>query len=102
MVTQYYILCGLTMFSIGIIGMLLHRDNLLRILISSEVMLLGINLCFVFFAREHGNVIGQVFTIFVIACSGAEVAVALIIFVLYYKEKGNLDTMQANEVKEEG
>ena len=92
---HYLILSGV-IFAIGIVGVMTSR-NVLKILLSMELLLAASNLCFVTFSKFNGDYAGQLIVFFVILVAAAEVAVGLAIIVLMYRR---LDTIQADEVKE--
>ena len=81
---SYYILLSAAIFSIGLFGVLTRR-NALMFLISIELMLNAANLNFVAFSALHGNLTGQVFSLFILALAAAEVAVGIGIILVLYK-----------------
>ena len=93
--SHYLILSGI-IFSIGIIGVTTSR-NVLKILLSLELLLAASNLSFVSFSKFNGDYDGQLIVFFVILVAAAEVAVGLAIVVLMYRR---LFTIQADELKE--
>ena len=74
------------LFLTGVAGVL-SRKNVLIVLMSIELMLNGVNLAFVGFARQHGQVDGQVFAVFVMAVAAAEAAVGLAIVIAMFRHK---------------
>lgn len=59
---------------------------------SIELMLNGINLFLVTFARYHFNMDPQVITVMVIAIAAAEAAIFLSVIILLFRTKRSLDT----------
>ncbi len=92
---HYLILSGI-IFSIGLIGVMSSR-NVLKVLLSLELLLAASNLSFVAFSRFNGDYTGQLIVFFVILVAAAEVAIGLAIVVLMYHR---LNTIQADEIKE--
>ncbi len=92
---HYLILSGI-IFAIGLIGVMTSR-NVLKVLLSLELLLAASNLSFVAFSRFNGDYTGQLIVFFVILVAAAEVAVGLAIIVLMYHR---LNTIQADELKE--
>jgi len=82
---------SMMLFSIGAIGVI-SRRNIFVIYMSLEMMLNGINLFLVSFARYHFNMDPQVITIMVIAIAAAEAAIFLSIVILLFRSKKSLDT----------
>ena len=64
------------LFSVGLYG-LLARRQIVAILLSVELMANAANITFVAFSHFRGGALGQVFAIFSIALTVAEVAVGL-------------------------
>ncbi len=79
-------------FVIGVVGVLVRR-NALIIFMSIELMLNAVNLSFVAFSRQHGQMDGQIFVFFVMSVAAAEVAVGLAILVAIFRnrETANVD-----------
>ncbi len=82
---QYLVLGGM-LFSIGTLGFL-SRRNALIMFMSIELMLNGVNLTLVTFARMHGNLDGQILAFFVIVVAAAEAVVGLAILVGLYRRR---------------
>jgi len=83
---QHGLLLGAALFSIGILGALTRR-NAITILMSIEVMLNGVIITFVTFARYSvsTDLAGQVFAIFVMTVAAADAAVGLAIAIAVYR-----------------
>ncbi len=86
-----YAFVSMMLFSIGAIGVVARR-NIFVIYMSIELMLNGINLFLVTFARYHFNMDPQVITIMVIAIAAAEAAIFLSVIILLFRTKRSLDT----------
>jgi NADH-quinone oxidoreductase subunit K len=74
-------------FLLGVLGLVLNKRNLLIVLMSIELMLLGLNLNFIFFSAYLDDIIGQIFAIYVLTVAAAESSIGLAIFTIYYKDK---------------
>ncbi len=85
-------------FTIGVIGVLVRR-NILIVLMSLELMLNAVNLNLIVFSKLWGNVVGQVFTVFVITVAAAEAAVGLAIVVAIYRHKDTVNIDEVNILK---
>lgn len=85
----WYVLLGVVLFVIGAAGVLLRR-NILVVLMSLELLLNSVNINFIAFGQRFGDFRGQIFAIFVIAITAAEVAVALAILVALVRNKSTL------------
>ena len=95
----HYLTLAAVIFAIGIIGIFLNRKNVIIILMSIELMLLAVNINFVSFSIYLQDLVGQVFTMFILTVAAAEAAVGLAIIVIYYKNKGSIHVDQVNSLK---
>lgn len=64
------------------------RKNFIIILMSIEMMLLSINLNFIFFSIYLDDLIGQLFALYILTVAAAESAIGLAILVVYYRLRG--------------
>lgn len=85
----WYVLLAVVLFVIGAAGVLLRR-NILIVLMSLELLLNSVNINFIAFGHYYGDFRGQIFAIFVIAITAAEVAVALGILVALVRNRATL------------
>ena len=95
----HYLSLSAVIFTIGIIGIFLNRKNVIIILMSIELILLSVNINFVSFSIYLQNLVGQVFTMFILTVSAAEAAVGLAIIVIYYKNKGSINVEEISSLK---
>lgn len=91
---NYLALSGI-IFSLGLVGVMTSR-NVLKILLSLELLLAASNLAFVAFSKFNGDYSGQLIVFFVILVAAAEVAIGLAIIVVMYRR---LSTIQADDLK---
>lgn len=80
----------LIIFLIGILGFVLNRRNIILMLISIEIMLLSITFLILISSVIMDDIIGQVYSIYIIAIAGAESAIGLAILVAYYRLRGSV------------
>tara|TARA_Y100000590_G_scaffold412877_1_gene508192 strand:+ start:1212 stop:1523 length:312 start_codon:yes stop_codon:yes gene_type:complete len=95
----HYLTLSAIIFTIGIIGIFLNRKNVIIILMSIELILLAVNINLVSFSIHLQNLVGQVFTMFILTVAAAEAAVGLAIIVIYYKNKGSINVEQISSLK---
>ena len=95
----HYLTLAAIIFTIGIVGVFLNRKNVIIILMSIELMLLAVNINLVSFSIYLQNIVGQVFTMFILTVAAAEAAVGLAIIVIYYKNKGSINVEQITTLK---
>ena len=91
-----FIIVSVTLFTIGLVGFLVNRKNILLLLLALEIMLLAVNINFVVFFVFLDDLLGQVFTLIVLTVAAAESALGLAILIVYYRVRGGiaLDTVQ--------
>lgn len=89
---ERYLLLALALFSIGIYGLTTSR-NVIRILMSIELLLNAVNINLVAFSGfiDPIDIKGQIFAIFVMAIAAGEAAVALAIILAIYRNKTSID-----------
>ncbi len=98
---SYYLAVGAGLFALGLIGFLARR-NLIAMFLCAELMLQGVGLNFVAFSRHHGNLHGQVFTLFVITVAACEAGLALAFILMLYRRKKSLDVSAWQDLREQG
>mgnify|MGYP001227263631 FL=1 len=95
----HYLTLAAIIFAIGIVGIFLNRKNVIIILMSVELILLAVNINLVSFSIYLQNLVGQIFTMFILTVAAAEAAVGLAIIVIYYKNKGSINVEQISSLK---
>lgn len=95
-----YLVIGALLFSFGIYG-LVARKTVIGMLIASELVLAGSSVNFMAFNRflAPNPVIGQVFTLFIMAIAAAEAAIAVSIVVAVYRNYKSIDTEDLVDLK---
>ena len=78
------------LFTIGVIGLVLNRKNILIIIMSIELMLLSVNLNFIVFSIYLDDLLGQLFVLFVLTIAATESSIGLAILSSYYKLKNTI------------
>jgi NADH-quinone oxidoreductase subunit K len=84
--TTWYLVLGALLFTIGAVGLLIRRNPLVMFM-CVELMLNAVNITFVAFGRELGDIGGQVFVFFVLVVAAAEVVVGLALIVAVFRRK---------------
>lgn len=95
--TRFLILSA-AIFCIGAFGVIARR-NLLIVLMSIELMLNGVNIALLTFARMHGTADAHVFFLMVMGVAAAEVAVGLAILIAVFRNKKTVDTAEISTLK---
>lgn len=95
----YYLGASVALFSVGASGIFLNRKNIILMLMSIELMLLAVNLNFIFFSVFLDDMFGQIFALFVLTVAAAESAIGLAILVVYYRVRGTIAVEFVNLMK---
>lgn len=98
---SYYLAVGAGLFALGLIGFLARR-NLIVMFLCAELMLQGVALNFVAFSKQHGNLHGQVFTLFIITVAACEAGLALAFIIALYRRAKSLDVSVWQDLREQG
>ena len=96
---SHYLTVAAIVFALGICGIFLNRKNIIVILMSVELMLLAVNINLVAFSAELGDLVGQVFALFILTVAAAEVAIGLAIVVVYFRNRGSIAVEDVNMMK---
>jgi NADH:ubiquinone oxidoreductase subunit K len=98
---RHFLVLGSILFALGMYGVL-SRRNAIGILLSIELMLNGVNLLMVAFARyitSSQDLAGQVFAIFIITQAAAEAAIGLAIIIAVYRQRRTIQVDQLDLMK---
>lgn len=97
---ERYLLLSAALFSIGIYGLTASR-NVIRVLMSIEILLNAVSLNLVAFSSyvDPLEIKGQVFSIFVMGVAAAEAAIALAIILSIYRNMTSVDMEDFSSLK---
>ena len=98
MTPTYYLLLSALLFTIGAVGVLVRR-NAIVVFMCVELMLNACNLSLVAFAKQHGNLDGQIAAFFVMVVAAAEVVVGLAIITSIFRSRRSASVDDANLLK---
>jgi len=92
--TEHFTWLSIALFFLGALGVLVRR-NAITVLMCVELMLNAVNLALLAYARQWGNMEGQVLAFFVIAIAAVEAAIGLAIVVAIFRlrQTTNLDDL---------
>ena len=96
---EHYLTVAAMLFVIGIFGLFLNRKNVIILLMSIELMLLSVNINLVAFSSHMNDLVGQVFTLFVLTVAAAEAAIGLAILVSFFRIRGTIAVEDVNVMK---
>jgi NADH-quinone oxidoreductase subunit K len=92
----HYLVVAAIIFALGMFGVFLNRKNIIIILMSVELILLAVNINLVAFSAALGDLIGQIFAMFVLTVAAAEAAIGLAILVIYFRNRGTIAVEDVN------
>lgn len=95
----HYLTLSAILFTIGVFGIFLNRKNVIIILMSIEMMLLAVNINLVAFSVYLNDLVGQIFTMFILTVAAAEAAIGLAILVVYFRNRGTIAVEDINMMK---
>ena len=96
---EHYLTAASVLFVVGIFGIFLNRKNVIVILMSVELMLLAVNISLVAFSAFLGDLVGQVFSLFILTVAAAEAAIGLAILVCFFRVRGTIAVEEINSMK---
>ena len=95
----HYLILAATIFTIGVVGIFLNRKNIIVILMSIELILLAVDINLVSFSIYMNDLVGQIFTLFILTVAAAEAAIGLAIIVIYYRNSGTIRVQEIDKLK---
>ncbi len=95
----HYLTLSAILFTIGVFGIFLNRKNVIVILMSIEMILLAVNINLVSFSVYLNDLVGQIFTMFILTVAAAEAAIGLAILVVYFRNRGTIAVEDINMMK---
>ncbi len=95
----HYLAVSAILLVLGIFGIFLNRKNVIIIMMSIELILLAVNLNLVAFSAALGDLVGQMFALFVLTVAAAEAAIGLAIIVIYYRNRGSIEVEDVTLMK---
>ena len=95
----HYLVVSAILLVLGVFGIFLNRKNIIIILMSIELILLSVNLNLVAFSASLGDMVGQVFAMFVLTVAAAEASIGLAILVVYFRNRGSIQVEDVNLMK---
>ena len=96
---QHYLVVSAILFVLGVLGIFINRKNVIIILMAIELILLAVNINFVAFSAYLGDLVGQVFAMFVLTVAAGEAAIGLAILVIYFRGRGTIAVDDINRMK---
>lgn len=95
----HYLILGAMLFVIGLSGIFVAKRNVITVLMSVELMLLSVNINFVAFSSYVDDLVGQVFSLFILTIAAAEAAIGVAIVLLYFRNHNSLELKNISTMK---
>jgi NADH-quinone oxidoreductase subunit K len=95
----HYLAVGAVLFVLGVFGIIINRKNIIVVLMAIELILLSVNINFVAFSAFLGDMVGQVFAMFVLTVAAGEAAIGLAILVIYFRRRGTIAVDDVHQMK---
>ena len=96
---ENYLVVSAILLVVGVFGIFLNRKNVIIVLMSLELILSAVNINFVAFSVFLDDLVGQVFTMFVLTVAAAEASIGLAILVCFYRLRSSILVDEANTMK---
>ncbi len=96
---SHYLTVSAMLFTIGVFGIFVNRRNIIILLMSIELILLAVNINLVAFSAYLGDMVGQIFAMFVLTVAAGEAAIGLAILVIYFRGRGTIAVDDINQMK---
>ena len=95
----HFLAVAAILFVIGVLGIFLNRRNVILMLMCIELLLLAVNINLVAFSAYRGDMVGQVFAMFVLTVAAAEAAIGLAIMVIFFRRRGSIAIDAAGQMR---
>ena len=95
----HYLAVAAVVFTLGVLGIFLNRKNIILMLMAIELILLAVNINLVAFSAFLGDMVGQVFAMFVLTVAAAEAAIGLAILVIFFRRRGSIAVDDVNRMR---
>ena len=86
----YLLSVSVTLFHIGMLGLILNRGNILKTIMSLEILLLSVNLSFITFSLYLDDIVGHIFVLFILVLSATESSIGLSMLAVFYEHRDDI------------
>jgi len=95
----HYLTVSAILFATGVFGIFANKKNIVIIMMSIELMLLAVTINMVAFSTALQDLVGQIFTLFILTVAAAEAGIGLAIVVVYFRNRGSIEVEDINSLK---
>lgn len=96
---SHYIVLSAIVFGLGLFGMVVHRRNVILLMVCIELLLLAVNTNLVAFSHQFGGTAGEVFVFFILTVAAAEAAIGLAIMVVLFRKSHTIEVEKLDLLK---
>ncbi|MBL9029789.1 MAG: NADH-quinone oxidoreductase subunit NuoK [Caedimonas sp.] len=96
---EHYLTVSFLLFSLGVFGVFRCCKNVITMLMAIELMLLAVNINLVAFSSFLGDLVGQLYALFILTVAAAEAAIGLAILVVFHRHRHSVDVQDISEMK---
>ncbi|MFM2321986.1 MAG: NADH-quinone oxidoreductase subunit [Pseudomonadota bacterium] len=96
---NYYLILSASVFSVGLLGLLINRKNVIILLMCVELLLLAVNMNFIAFSHYFADLAGQIFVFFVLAVAAVEAAIGLAILIVLFRTRHTIQVDALTRLK---
>ena len=86
----YLLSTSIVLFHIGMLGLILNRGNILKTIMSLEILLLAVNISFITFSLYLDDIVGHIFVLFILVLSATESSIGLSILAVFYEQRDDI------------
>jgi NADH-quinone oxidoreductase subunit K len=94
-----YLVLSAMVLSVGLLGLVINRKNVLTLLMCVELLLLAVNMNFVAFSHYFNDLAGQVFVFFILAVAAVEAAIGLAIVIVLFRSRHSIEVDVLNRLQ---
>ncbi|KAA5604765.1 NADH-quinone oxidoreductase subunit NuoK [Roseospira marina] len=95
----HYLTVAAILFATGVFGIFANKKNVVVIMMSIELMLLAVTINMVAFSTALQDLVGQIFTLFILTVAAAEAGIGLAIVVVFFRNRGSIEVEDINSLK---
>jgi NADH-quinone oxidoreductase subunit K len=95
----HYLTVSAILFATGVFGIFANKKNVVIIMMSIELMLLAVTINMVAFSTALQDLVGQIFTLFILTVAAAEAGIGLAIVVVFFRNRGSIEVEDINSLK---
>ena len=96
---NYYLIPSATVYSVGLLGLLINRKNVITLLMCVELLLLAVNMNFIAFSHYFADLAGQIFVFFILAVAAVEAAIGLAILIVLFRTRHTIQVDALTRLK---